>query len=351
MMRESDPASILRCALPDSSAIYCSVPLTTGKRLLNFIQAHAADKDFGISEDVLRRRVYEPNKRSARLFAHALHKEYGNRVIDPSRFPSLKHWSQSQYNQLWGRIILEYCDAVVFADDWQYSNGCAAEFLVCSRAKIAAKDSRGELITPEKAETLISSAIEELSIIGCDTSHLQQSLSLLQQPDRAAFPVSDPVLLTDREQRRVCLSLWRCLVEPHAAVLVSSPPPEKNKSAPAISIDTFRKHFAAIVIDRTRFTPKEWSERSQRLLWRSVILGYVNVLVLAGSWQYSAACLSDLYWALHAKVSVLDEHLRTLSGSEALKSISEALDLGKPEAMVTDQNELRKAMVRLRDVA
>lgn len=140
-----DQVHVLIAALgsvfPDRRAWYLSTPITTGERFAQFIakMSPATGKDHWAREH--RTNVIEPNLRDAAIVASRLRDE-GKVVIAPAEFPDIEGWSQSDYRYAWGEVIRRFAGVVVFMDGWEYSSGCAYEFLtaVSTGAKTLAAD-------------------------------------------------------------------------------------------------------------------------------------------------------------------------------------------------------------------
>jgi hypothetical protein len=151
--------SAFRCVLAGRSAIYASLPITTGKLLSDW---HAGDKGLRPGgptyDEELKLRVLDPNLVDARRFVAALRASSGKPVIDPSELGPIANWTQDDYRFLWGLVIREFADTVVFRDGWQYSSGCAYEFLVASRAGLRTLDARLRELPVASAMALIDLA-------------------------------------------------------------------------------------------------------------------------------------------------------------------------------------------------
>jgi hypothetical protein len=60
--------------------------------------------------------------------------------VDPTSVGTLPDWIQDDYREFWARVIERYAARVVFANGWEYSHGCAYEYLTASRLSIPALD-------------------------------------------------------------------------------------------------------------------------------------------------------------------------------------------------------------------
>jgi hypothetical protein len=127
----------------------------------------------------------EPNRAHVRSLIRKQRNTLGRVVIDPTALDALSGWTQDDYRVFWGRVIERYVSTVIFADDWQYSNGCAYEFLVAYRTGARAVDERQSLLTLEEGLQLIISAIIEMKSHDVPTEFLEYVREeLLQGKDK-----------------------------------------------------------------------------------------------------------------------------------------------------------------------
>jgi len=122
------------------SAIYLSTPITTPKRF----------------------RGVESNRTEVQRLVQSLRNKFSRVVINPTALNDLPGWTQDDYRVFWARVIENYADIVVFSDGWQYSNGCAFEFLIAYKNRIQMLDVRQHPLTLDKGIKLITSGINEM---------------------------------------------------------------------------------------------------------------------------------------------------------------------------------------------
>lgn len=156
------------CIIPLKSATYVSAPITTGPRFLNWRRAHGsilspktAEYDAAHSKHVI-----EPNSAAASGTIQAIRARSVEPIIDPTAFQGPKSWSQADYRDFWGRVIEKYVSKVVFLEGWNYSSGCAYEFLVACRNGIPTLDANEHRLSLSKALDLIDDAIRDLGDSG-----------------------------------------------------------------------------------------------------------------------------------------------------------------------------------------
>ena len=172
---------ILGCAIEGRTATYVSVPITTGRRYVDWLKTHPAAPDLtrGDVRAAYCRDVLEPNLDGRSVVRRR--GAFGSPLIDPSAFPDVAGWSQADYIELWSRVIDRYAARVIFTQGWEYSRGCVREFLVAVRGQRTTLD--GELLplTPRRAIDLIGSAAAEMTALGLETQPFDDVLQELSQ--------------------------------------------------------------------------------------------------------------------------------------------------------------------------
>lgn len=179
--------NILGCVIVDQTAVYISVPITSGWRLADWVNSRKVQVDLSNVKTYVefQRKVLEPNYQHAQNIIRNLRKQFTDVVIDPTAFRDVEGWSQNDYRYLWGRVIEQYVGTVVFIDGWQYSNGCSYEFLVAVKCSDGGRRSllneRLEPLTLEIGLSLIEKAIAEMKKANTPTEFLEQVAWQLSQ--------------------------------------------------------------------------------------------------------------------------------------------------------------------------
>jgi hypothetical protein len=161
------------------TATYVSSPLTTGRRAFEW---HAR-MDSVMAGDVgnpankgagdFRTEVIEPNREQAASYVRELRRQTGRVVIDPTALEDVPGWSQDDYRDFWGRVIERYADTVVLRDGWEYSSGCAYEFLVAHNSGAAVLREDQEPLRVEVGRALLQRAFRENSVGGIQADFLR----------------------------------------------------------------------------------------------------------------------------------------------------------------------------------
>lgn len=158
---------LLRAVVTKRGALYVSAPITSGRRLTEWhIQSNGSlsrltKPDY--QEEHLKK-VVEPNRAHAAMSVLSLREKYPTHtVIDPTAVGDLKDWTQDDYRYFWGEVIIRYVSKVVFVDGWQFSSGCAYEFIVARRHGIETTDEEGRTIELEDGRRLLTEAATGVS--------------------------------------------------------------------------------------------------------------------------------------------------------------------------------------------
>lgn len=175
--------AVYRSAIDNSSALYCSAPITSGRRFVEWVRARGndiRDVDHAASEhaDEHRERVVKPNLEHASAVVRKLRELSPIPVIDPTVVPHVASWSQRDWLHFWERVISRFVVGLVLADDWQYSFGCAHEFGFAQANGIATFDEAGSVIALERGRGLIESAIADIRAVGGSTARLESALAI-----------------------------------------------------------------------------------------------------------------------------------------------------------------------------
>lgn len=152
--------TMIRCTLPADKAIYVSTPITNGKRLLPWRASlpECVKQDKQAYEALLLDNIIKPNTHDGHLFAQQVRVQTGRPVIDPTPFMA-DDWTQADYIEFWSCVIEDYAAEVWFNDGWEYSNGCAQEYLVALKCGIPTLDSNGQALPVHRACAMLDSVI------------------------------------------------------------------------------------------------------------------------------------------------------------------------------------------------
>jgi hypothetical protein len=174
-IRVEAAAELLASVIEDKSATYVSVPITSGRRFLEWYKTRGAQLEPNSREwrDELLQSVIRPNSEAVASRVAELRKLAGTVLINPAAF-NRPDWTQDDYRYFWGYVIERFVNKVVFFDGWQFSSGCGYEFLNCIRSGIAAFAEDGAQLDRDEGCKLIEAAIAEMRAVGAPTLFLER---------------------------------------------------------------------------------------------------------------------------------------------------------------------------------
>src|SRR4030042_1737384 len=154
----------VKIAVNGRNVVYISLPITTGKRFWDW---HADfEGNFEISDCAYVRKhqkhVVAPNRENVQRIMKVIEKKVGRDIISPTLLEDLPGWTQDDYRALWARVLKECVNMVVFAEGWEYSNGCAYEFLIATQVGIRTVDEHLRPLRLDQGIRKITKAIQEM---------------------------------------------------------------------------------------------------------------------------------------------------------------------------------------------
>lgn len=182
--------AVYRSALDDSSALYCSAPITSGRRFICWVRERGndiRDADHAATEhaDEHHARVIAPNLEHASAIIQKLRRDSPIPVIDPTVVPHVPAWAQRDWLTFWEQVITRFVIGIVFVNDWQFSYGCAHEFMHAQANDIPTFAEDGSPLDLAGGRTLIEGAIEEIRSVGGSTARLESSIAVLPTSHKA----------------------------------------------------------------------------------------------------------------------------------------------------------------------
>ena len=142
--------------LSKRASIYCSVPITSGRRYYDWLAKVDTNLD---NTDSYNEEVYIPNIEYANKLVENIRTKVSYVVINPAAMPKISGWGQNKWLNLWEDVIIAHAHTVVFANGWQYSNGCVYEFFVAQSRYINCCDETFEHFGINHGIDLIKKAI------------------------------------------------------------------------------------------------------------------------------------------------------------------------------------------------
>jgi hypothetical protein len=150
--------------LAPKSATYVSAPITSGRRFVQWLSREGAKfpRNGSKYRSGHAAHVVQPNREQVRLLVATVRATTQGPVIDPTSVGNIEGWTQPDFRTAWAKIIEQFVHTVVFADGWEYSNGCSYELLVAVRNQLTLLDERGAAIALPWALMRLDAAIREL---------------------------------------------------------------------------------------------------------------------------------------------------------------------------------------------
>ncbi len=156
----------------EGKVIYCSCPITTGKKLYDRMITEGVN-DIQIFKKFYPKTFYNdvmmPNINEGRQFGKSLredNKNKGKMFIVPGDFYA-KDWDQDHYMILWRNIIDKFAEGIRFNKKWYFSNGGIEEYLTGLKTQKKNKeftlsDYEGKIIKEDYALDKVSKTIKFL---------------------------------------------------------------------------------------------------------------------------------------------------------------------------------------------
>ena len=177
--------SVYETTLCKRANIYCSTPITSGKLYADWLKK--IDRKYDSSDSIAqhyidshKKEVVELNRQYAQGFVERIRTKTEVPVINPAAMPHIDNWKDSDWLDFWESVITTYARFVVFADGWEYSNGCTYEFLVAQLFNIECFDENLSPIGLVDGIELIKTAIIILKENNGVTIGLERNLALLK---------------------------------------------------------------------------------------------------------------------------------------------------------------------------
>jgi hypothetical protein len=178
--------SLLGSVVKPKKAAYVAVPITTGPRFLDWYASRGRVLERPRDYDTEHHQaVRVPNCADAALRIAALRKTVPYPLIDPSAFDR-QGWSQETYRSFWAAVIRRYARLVIFLDGWQYSNGCANEFLTAVRTRLKTVREDRTSLSRKEGLRLLRNAATEYERHGLPAAFLVNVIQALESNDARA---------------------------------------------------------------------------------------------------------------------------------------------------------------------
>lgn len=164
-------------------AIYVSTPITTGRLLIDMRRGEVLGTGVQTQERPpadWQNLIRERNLEMAHELVSLVQERTTTSVIDPTQLVDIPGWDQSDYHRFWTELIAEFAKTVVFADGWQYSSGCALEFVAAVDANCSLMDHHLRPLSIQQGVALLKQAVEDLRGAGLGSDQTTQAIESLK---------------------------------------------------------------------------------------------------------------------------------------------------------------------------
>lgn len=157
---------------------YVSSPITSGKRLYDFMDAfhYTTLEEARVHKDAFKAQVILPNIEEAESTGTHLLERISGVVVSPTSFEGqfykqiASQWSEHAFMALWLNFIEMKVDHILMLDGWEYSNGASEEFLLaimmqchlCARNNIEIFDARYHSLSLDQGISLLEKSTQEI---------------------------------------------------------------------------------------------------------------------------------------------------------------------------------------------
>ena len=160
-------ATLLKCVTGKENAAYVSVPITTGKRFLEWYKEKGRLLKNTEYAEAHFTEVIKPNMEDAQDFISHIRETHQCIVVEPTSL-TIDCWTQTEYNNFWKVVIEQYIDKVYFGDGWYLSKGCTIEFMTAFKRGIPTYKQNKKHLGGTEGLELMRAGAEEYKSLGLD---------------------------------------------------------------------------------------------------------------------------------------------------------------------------------------
>lgn len=164
--------STLDCVVPHHTAIYISIPITTGSDFLRWYNTKGKSLNPELYNPLHRQEVILPNAKKAKESILLLRRRHPGKIIIEPTSLEVPDWSQEQYLDFWATVIEKFINRIYFTPGWNYSRGCSFEFLKAAEKDIELMDINDKPISIFEGSSLIKKAVNEYEAAGLESEFL-----------------------------------------------------------------------------------------------------------------------------------------------------------------------------------
>ena len=154
--------STIRATIGTERYQYLSGPITGGLRLLKWHQTVGRSLSEIAYKPAREIAVIHPNIADLKAAAE-LERCAGRPCIEPGSFEAnCAQWTQQDFLNFWERVIETHAATIRFVDGWQFSAGCAFEYICALQCQRPTVNSLGQDLTKAAALKLLDGALADL---------------------------------------------------------------------------------------------------------------------------------------------------------------------------------------------
>jgi len=159
---EAVALSTIKAVIGDVRHQYLSGPITGGRKLLDWHKGTGrkiVKTDYRMAKELA---VVKKNIQDIQLVAKQERDAHRN-TIEPGSFEAdFPCWGQDDFLRFWEGVIRDHSSRVLFMNGWEFSSGCAFEFLCARKHNRPTFDMCGAKLTNDAALALLDNAICEI---------------------------------------------------------------------------------------------------------------------------------------------------------------------------------------------
>lgn len=153
--------------LTGATALYISTPISTGSRFAEWYRTTGSKIGERSDYDRAHRaEVILPNVQDAHRLAEVIRCKHLDKIVIEPNALAVPTWTQEDYIAFWCSVLKRYVNKVVFAEGWEYSEGCTAEYVQACKHGITCFDAGLRAIFFEQALQRIGNAADTLEELG-----------------------------------------------------------------------------------------------------------------------------------------------------------------------------------------
>ena len=171
-----------RAVLGTVGATYVAIPMTSGKRYLDWAERTGIrDREGAEVWSRIFNEVVKPNIDDARPFVDSLRKRWDSPIVDPTELEFLEGWQQIDFYELWKRVFDEFIHSVILFSGWEYSVGCCKEVARALELRLPLMDVNLKPLRKDDIESQMFAGISETTERGFPTDLLQDCLERVKK--------------------------------------------------------------------------------------------------------------------------------------------------------------------------